>query len=228
MVSGVQFSDKERNSFFQALSEGKVCVYRAHINVVGQDRVGKTCFVLAPLNEVFKDQCSTDAVAVKIISKELANWREFPIGKYIDKALAKGWKAATQQPNQGQGNQSLDLLTVNTSTETRQKQQASALQAQEIGGVDLDALNLNDEDLADIKKVMEDDPDLLEQREGKVFLAIIWDHAGQEPFLPSHSALIGNLSLTLPSDDDPLSECIRGCGMYIIVFDQSKPLTENA
>ena len=75
---------------------------------------------------------------------------------------------------------------------------------------------------------MEDDPDLLEQREGKVFLAIIWDHAGQEPFLPSHSALIGNLSLSLPSDDDPLSECIRGCGMYIIVFDQCKPLTENA
>ena len=111
-------------------------MYRAHINVVGQDRVGKTCFVLALLNEVFKDQCSTDAVAVKVISKELANWKEFPIGKSVDKALAKGWKAATQQPNQRQGNQSLDLLTVNTSTETRQEQQVSA----QIGGVDLDAL----------------------------------------------------------------------------------------
>ena len=212
-----------------------MCVHRAHINVVGQDRVGKTCFVAALLKEKFEEQQSTDAVAVKIIGKEVANWKEFTVGRHVNMALAKGWLTA----NQGQGSQSSDLLDGSILAETRQKrkqqQQESGSNivvsaAQKAGEVDLEVLNLNldDEDLADIKKVFEDDPGLLQQKAGKVFLAIIWDHAGQEPFLPSHSAMLGNLSLSLPSGDDPLSECIRGCSMYVIVFDQSKLLTDKA
>ena len=230
MLSGNQFSAKERHSFVQALTEGRVCVHRAHINVVGQDRVGKTCFVLALLKEAFKKQPSTDAVAVKVICKELANWKEFSIGgSYVNKALAKGWHVVNQQSNDAKGGQSSDpLLDSILKRPTQSRKGISAVGAQETGEVDLKALRLDDDDLADIKKLIEDDPDVLQQKEGKIFLAIIWDHAGQEPFLPSHSALLGNLSLSLPSVDDPLTECIRGCGMYIIVFDQSKLLTESA
>ena len=239
VLSRDQFSDKEQDSFIQALAGGKVCVYRAHIHVVGQDGVGKTCFVLALLKEAFKGQGNTDGVAVKVIGKEAANWKEFAIGGYVDKAdkaLVKSWQATNQQPNQEHRGQSSGLAD-SISTEARQEQwqqesksdsKVSAVGAEEIE-VDLEALNLNitDDDLAAIKKVIEDDPEVLQQKESKLFLAIVWEHSGQEPFLPSHSALLGNMSLSLPSHDDPISECTQDCDMYVIVFDQSKLLTGN-
>lgn len=216
---------------------------RAHINVVGKDRAGKTSFVRALLGQLFKDQASTEGIVIKLVTKHAEDWIEMFNDKersYVDKAIAQGLhnadmtsakvaKATGNQERQGQPppkklkldpRQSPGVYTPRKQKSAKRRhspapQMRSGPSEQEVSNIQqiLNEIKLTDEQVAELMKLKQQTEEQAQQSD--IFLAIIWDHAGQETCLPAHTALMGDHSEFTS-------------GIYIGVFDQTKLLNEEA
>lgn len=88
------FSPEEREIYESAMSDGDVDVERVTINVMGRDRVGKTCFADSLADKPFcEDQPSSDRVTVRTMITSTDGWaqgHESDTDHHLDKTLARG------------------------------------------------------------------------------------------------------------------------------------------
>ncbi|XP_065842050.1 uncharacterized protein [Oscarella lobularis] len=179
------FSDNT-NLYQEALLSGETSVVRSRIVVVGKDSVGKTSLIDTLLLKPFSEKNSTLGVKITLVTITAANWREENGSDYADKGIATA------------------ILDIE-----RKMPSKISEEQQTVKNLSMDSSEYEQYKLIRSNVLAEG------KRARDSLVLTVWDHGGQEAFLPAHSALLGDYSLF-------------STGIYLIVFNQAELLSDPA